>query len=275
MLPSRGVYDARIRSNDFECETIAAMECGAESNPMTKPFLENAGICPTCDSETIFRSESPSLRDFYACLTCGSLPRERALMRVIDTVIPNYAELRIHESSPARPARGASRKLSERCSLYVESQFDPSIAPGSEHVDGYRCEDLESLAFANESIDVHVTQDVLEHVLDPARAFAEIARTLAPGGVHVFTVPLVRARDSTQIRARRNAHGEVEFLEPPDYHQSAVGDEGALVTRCWGYDIVDFIYETSGMITTIWSLDDLSSGIRAEFNEVLVSRRLS
>ena len=38
------------------------------------------------------------------------------------------------------------------------------------------------------TFDLVVTQDVLEHVLDPARA-AEIARTLRPGGAHVFTVP--------------------------------------------------------------------------------------
>jgi len=239
------------------------------------PFLENAGFCPTCDSETTFRSDSPWLRNFYACLKCGSIPRERALIKVLDAAVPDYAELRIHECAPARPPRGASRKLRERCARYVESQLDPALAPGQLHPDGYRCEDLEALSFEAESLDLHVSQDVFEHVMDPARAFAEIARTLVPGGAHVFTVPLVRKHQPSMLRARRDARGEIEHLLPPEYHESAMGEEGALVTRDWGYDIVDFIYETSGLVSTIWCLDDLSCGIRAEFIEVLVSRRLS
>ena len=240
-----------------------------------EPFLENEGVCPTCDSQTTFRSDFPSLRSFYACVKCGSLPRERALMRVIELVAPNFAELRIHECSPARPARGASRQLQQRCRRYVESQFDPELALGQVHADGYRSENLEALQFENESLDLHITQDVLEHVLDPARAFAEIARTLVPGGLHVFTVPLVRQFEASQMRARRDARGETDLLVAPEYHESALGDAASLVTWHWGYDIVDRIYETSGMITTIWSIDDLSAGIRGEYNEVLVSRRLA
>ncbi len=38
----------------------------------------------------------------------------------------------------------------------------------------------------------HLTQDVFEHLFDPAAAFREIARTLQPGGAHVFTTLLVR-----------------------------------------------------------------------------------
>jgi hypothetical protein len=33
--------------------------------------------------------------------------------------------------------------------------------------DGVRCEDLESLTFQNEAVDLVITQDVIKHVVDP------------------------------------------------------------------------------------------------------------
>jgi hypothetical protein len=39
----------------------------------------------------------------------------------------------------------------------------------------------------------------------------------------------------------------------------------------YGYDIVDLIYESSGLITKIFVIDNLYYGIRAELIEVLVS----
>jgi SAM-dependent methyltransferase len=109
-------------------------------------------------------------------------------MLTIDTYFPGWRSLIIHESSPG--CRGASCRLARECSRYVPSQFFPDRELGS-MVGNSRCENLEALTFDDDSIDLHVTQDVLEHVFDPSRVFSEIARTLKPGGAHVFTVPLV------------------------------------------------------------------------------------
>jgi SAM-dependent methyltransferase len=53
-------------------------------------------------------------------------------------------------------------------------------------INGVRCEDLQALTFADESIDLHITQDVFEHLLDPRAAFREIARTLRVEGAHIL-----------------------------------------------------------------------------------------
>jgi SAM-dependent methyltransferase len=45
------------------------------------------------------------------------------------------------------------------------------------------------LPFLSSSFDVVVASDVLEHIEDDARAVAEIARVLRPGGAFIFTVP--------------------------------------------------------------------------------------
>jgi 2-polyprenyl-3-methyl-5-hydroxy-6-metoxy-1,4-benzoquinol methylase len=48
------------------------------------------------------------------------------------------------------------------------------------------------LTFGDETFDLTITQDVMEHVFNPEKAFQEIMRTTKSGGAHVFTTPLVR-----------------------------------------------------------------------------------
>ena len=87
------------------------------------------------------------------------------------------------------------------------------------------CQDLECLTFEDESFDLFITQDVLEHVLRPDLAVNEIARVLRRGGAHVFTVPVYRGR-TTLIRAIPSASG-IEHLEPSEYHGNPVDPNGS------------------------------------------------
>jgi SAM-dependent methyltransferase len=52
-----------------------------------------------------------------------------------------------------------------------------------------RLEDVHALTFADGCVGTVVAADSLEHVADPRRAMAEIARVLAPGGVCLVTTP--------------------------------------------------------------------------------------
>jgi hypothetical protein len=109
---------------------------------------------------------------------------------------------------------------------------------------------------------------------DPAAASREIARTLRPGGAHVFTIPLVRKNEPTRFCASLAPDGTVVHLvEPPEYHGNPISSEGSLVTVNWGYDITNFIFETSGLFTEIVFLDILECGIRTEYIEVLITRK--
>ena len=234
------------------------------------PFLRNSGYCPTCAREVIFFSPDAWLRDHYRCLNYGSIPRERALMQVIESHFPNWRSLTIHESSPCD--RGASRRLSQECSQYIPSHFFPDQERGKT-IGKFRCENLEALTFASDSIDLHVSQDVLEHVFHPSMAFREIARTLKPGGAHVFTVPIVNKFKRSTPRAHTREDGRIFHLEPPVYHDSPISDAGSLVTVDWGVDICQHIFDSCGLFTYVICLDDLSKGIRAEYIEVLITVR--
>ena len=232
------------------------------------PILQNPGYCTTCDREVQFVARDAWLRDHYLCSNCGSLPRERALMLVIESYFPKWRSVTIHESSPSD--RGASKRLARECSRYVPSHLFPDQTPGTVH-DGVRCENLEALTFADASIDLHVTQDVMEHVLQPARIFREIARTLKSGGAHVFTVPMVNKGAPSRVRARLDSRGEISHLEPPVYHGNPISDAGSLVTVDWGFDICRHIHESCGLFTHLIHIDDISKGIRAEYIEVLIT----
>ena len=211
-------------------------------------LLESTGHCPTCDRDVTFVASREWLRDYFACSNCGSIPRERALMLTIERFFPHWRQLVIHESSPG--SRGASVRLAAECAGYTPSQYFPSTPSGSP-VGGVRCEDLEALSFADGTVDLHVTQDVLEHVFRPDEVFREIARTLAPGGAHICTVPLVRKEHPSRRRAALTANGGIVHLEPPDYHDNPLTPEGSLVTMDWGYDICRHIFDASGLFTEI------------------------
>lgn len=238
------------------------------SNRMRETVLKNAGYCPTCDQKVTFVAHDPWLRDHYCCSSCNSLPRERALMLTIENYFPNWRELTIHESSPVD--RGASRRLRQECSDYIPSQYFPKEKPGNA-VGKFRNENLEALTFTDESIDLHITQDVLEHIFRPSKAFKEIARTLRPGGAHIFTVPIVNKFQPSKLRARINDDDRIVHLEPPVYHGNPISEEGSLVTVDWGFDISQRIFEACGLFTHLVYIDDISKGIRAEYIEVLVT----
>ena len=161
-------------------------------DPVRKPaegqrvFLSNAGYCVVCDAQTQFTARDPWLRDHYRCERCGSIPRERALLTVLERRFPDWPGLSIHESSPALPSSDRIRRL---CGSYLATHRFPGVPPGAIER-GFRNEDLSRQTFADESFDLVITQDVMEHVLDPEAAFREIARTLRPGGAHVFTTPI-------------------------------------------------------------------------------------
>lgn len=231
------------------------------------PIFQTKGHCPTCCNDVDFIARNSWFRDHFVCSHCGSIPRERALMVVIDAYFPKWRESTVHESSPGN--RGASLRMLKECSQYIPSQYFPDQPPGT-LVGNMRCENLEALSFPDESIDLHITQDVLEHVFHPSKVFKEIARTLKPGGMHIFTVPIVNKGNPSRLRARVEG-GDIIHLEPEQYHGNPIGDGRSLVTVDWGFDICRHIFRTSGLFTYIIQIDDLESGIRAEYIEVLVT----
>lgn len=228
------------------------------------------GWCPVCEAPARFVAFGDWFRDDLRCSGCASIPRERALMRAIDAVRPDWRDGAIHESSPR--IGGLSAKLRRECPGYLESQFDTETPHGALTSRSYRSENLERQTFADETFDLVITQDVFEHLFDPEAAIREIARTLKPGGVYLMTVPLVNKARPTAWRASLQ-EGEVVHHAPPQHHGSPIDPDGSLVTVDWGYDIAQVLEQASGMATTIECLEDHRQGIEAEYLDVVICRK--
>lgn len=227
----------------------------------------HVGFCPICNYSALFIKYHSWLRDNYRCLRCWSIPRQRAIVQVLREQYPNLSQMKVHESSPGGVS---SQWIEHRAAAYIPTHYYPDVVSGS-YKGRFRCENLESMTFEDNKFDLTVSQDVMEHVLDPARAFSEIKRTLKPGGAHVFTVPIY-CRSTTLIRAEHSSSG-INYLEAPDYHGNPIDEKGSLVAREWGDDIVDFIEQHSGMPTTRHTFNDRTMGLQAEHLDVLISKK--
>lgn len=228
----------------------------------------NKGFCPICNQTTIFIEYGSWLRDQYKCIKCDSIPRNRALINTIKLFVPDYKQILIHESSPGSKS---SYYLKKECQGYSCSHYFPEVSLGKTYK-GFRCENLESLTFSDESFDLFITQDVFEHILHPDKAFKEIARVLKPGGMHIFTMPWYpELKDSRQRAAIKD--GEIDYLEEAIYHGNPISKQGSLVTYDWGADFVDYVYKHSGMSTTIYLHRDRSLGLDARHLQVFISKK--
>jgi SAM-dependent methyltransferase len=236
---------------------------------MTDFYYEHYGFCPICAAATKFVARHLWFRDHYQCERCGSIPRQRALTMVIDEILPNWRELSIHESSPSGPA---SARFAAGCPKYLATYCYPGINPGVVH-EGFRCEDLERLTFADGQFDLVITQEVFEHVFDYRRAFREVMRTIRTGGAHVFTTPKYKHLRKSQDRATRSGN-EVLHLVEPEYHGNPIDSAGSLVTVHYGDDIGEIIWKETGCPTTTYVIREDKTGTNAEFMDVFVTRKV-
>lgn len=225
----------------------------------------NYGLCPICQSKTIFVAVDKWLRDNYCCVKCLSIPRQRAIVKIVSELFENKTDVVVHESSPSGPASSFFKKSFDH---YSSSQYLTDVKCGKEY-DDVRCENLESLTFENESFDLFITQDVMEHVFKPDKAFNEVARVLKPNGMYIFTVPYSHKRKQTDYRATITGKA-INYIKEPQYHKNPVDENGSLVTIDYGRDLPELIHKWSGLFTTIYKTIDKYNGLDGEYIEVFV-----
>lgn len=186
----------------------------------------------------------PNWRERLTCDRCGLNNRQRA---VVEAVLAALAR--------RGPAEGLALYAMEQISptfRWLTTHLEGVAATGSEYLGegieggtvrdgvlpGLRHEDVERLSFAGASFDLVVSNDVLEHVAEPAAALGELRRVLRPGGELIFSVPFWIDREATVRRAER-AGGEIRHLLPPAYHGDPMSAEGSLVFHDFGWDLLD------------------------------------
>ena len=165
------------------------------------------------------------------CLRCGANRRMEMMAEVLRERIGGHlTRLDVLELD----VDSCLRSLLIGARTYVRSFYSAAQPLGSIDGSGARCEDITRLTFADESIDIIVSSDVLEHVPDLDAAFAETYRVLRPGGSHVFTVPV------SAVTARRAVRegDEIVHLLPPCYHLDPRDPKGILAYWDLGRDLI-------------------------------------
>jgi SAM-dependent methyltransferase len=208
-----------------------------------------SGYCHVCGAEATFASyepvETPCKRNTFICNGCGASARNR---HVAQTILARFPTEPTSTSLAAfarsfggaiwltctsgaipqalRPARGC-----------VMTEFHAGKRSGR-IIRGVRNEDIQASSFPARTFDLIVTEDVLEHVPEPERAFREIRRVLKPGGLHIGTIPVNWARDTSVARAIVQS-GQIKHLLPPEYHHDPHLPGDVLAFTEYGCDVAD------------------------------------
>lgn len=137
------------------------------------------------------------------------------------------------------------QSILETCNSYTKTYFSISDTLGSVNSSGARCEDITNLTFENNSVDIIISSDVLEHVDDFEAAISETERVLRPGGFHLFTVPTSAGAENgfavnsetTVKRAKLLDDGSIKHYLTPQYHGDPLNPAGILAFWSFGLDL--------------------------------------
>jgi glycosyltransferase involved in cell wall biosynthesis len=207
------------------------------------------GFCVPCDKKVPFfvdmksggqrstNSWIPNWRERMECPLCGMNNRQRLVATLINQHVSNSKNQNVYFMEQVTPIYNwAISKFKEH--NLVGSEYLGYEYEGGTTVKGIRHEDVENLSFSNSQLDFIVSNDVFEHVPHPAKAFAECARVLKPGGVMLATIPFHSGMDESVIRAQLD-NGQMEYLLPEAYHGNPVSADGSIVFTDFGWDILE------------------------------------
>ncbi|WP_250125029.1 class I SAM-dependent methyltransferase [Chroococcidiopsis sp. CCMEE 29] len=208
------------------------------------------GICNICGYKGEFSLSGSFLRESYNCPSCRASLRYRDQAALIidefgkgqsiflqHMVGQNLLDnVWIYETA----LRGPFVHLFKKLPNYYRSYLWEDRSLGDVDQDGVRCEDLTQLTFSDNLFDLVITSDVMEHVYDFKKAFAEINRVLKPGGVHIFTIPNQWPLPKNTESRVAVIDGVEHFLKPPRYHNAGDGDR-CIVYHDYGADLIDIL----------------------------------
>lgn len=241
-----------------------------------------SGKCNVCGNNArFFYTDEALWRESLTCEYCLTTSRYRSIARGILRAIGEISgveakslaalqrmvsqkKLRIYDTQPPFYFEPRAYPLPDllKASGWIDvelSQFKPKRPLGELITPGVTNQNLESLTFADSSLDVVITSDVMEHVRLDALAHMEIHRVLRPGGVHVFTVPNNRNMSASLIRVQvtdPNDPAKDIHLLNPEYHGDAnLYGGSALSYRVYGRDLDDSLTKLGFEVT--YSREDI------------------
>src|SRR5262245_39365313 len=155
-------------------------------------------------------------REGQACTTCEMSKRVRMLLWSIRRLLPASSDLRVLHFNQINHLSKALRGLG----AVTETCFQEGVKRGAT-ANGLVNEDICALTLPDKLFDLAIHSETLEHLFDFDRALSEVRRVLKPGGIQIYTVPLIH-NGFTRQRMQQTVDGGALQPLPPSYH----GNEG-------------------------------------------------
>jgi len=212
------------------------------------------GYCRVCESKADFLVDRqcgsvdvkgggwiPNWRERMVCPACGLNNRQRMMAYAARDVVLGYRDRRpeVYLMEQVTSIYHWMTTSVPQANYTGSEYLGEDIAPGT-IVKGIRHEDVERLSFADKSLDLIISNDVLEHVVDPGKSLEEACRVLRPGGQLLMTVPFHMEKEKG-VRRAEIVNGKLEHLLPEVYHGNPVSDDGSLVFTDFGWDFLQDI----------------------------------
>ncbi|MEO8887658.1 MAG: class I SAM-dependent methyltransferase, partial [Mucilaginibacter sp.] len=100
-------------------------------------------------------------------------------------------------------------------------------------------QDMTKLTYNDNSFDLCLSFEDLEHIPDYKSVIKELHRVTKPGGNVLLSTPFIMENDKTIVRATINKNGEVTHLLVPEYHGDPVLPLGILCYYHFGWSLLD------------------------------------
>jgi len=155
-------------------------------------------------------------REGHACSACQMSKRVRMLLWSVRRLLSASTNLRILHFNQINHLGPLLRTLGD----VTETCYQPGLERGT-RVGELVNEDICQLTFPSDHFDVTIHSETLEHLFDFSKGLSEVERVLRPGGLQIYTVPLLHNR-STRRRMQQASDGRILPILPPSYH----GNEG-------------------------------------------------
>ena len=195
------------------------------------PSIRYRGYCPCCNKKTLFVATDCWLRDSLRCVKCNSLPRDRQVFKYINTILKQRTDLNVLEFAAVPGAYMHDRKTKS----YIISHYYPTEKFGKLDTSFYN-EDIQQTTFQDNTFDLVIHEDVLEHINAPFQAVLDSFRILADNGILVFTCPISYDGTPTKQLVSVDNSGSLILHQPATYHGNPISENGSLVFWEFGYD---------------------------------------
>ena len=229
-------------------ETQTCIVCGKYVNQWIFRKIISDGLAESWKLTKDLRRKF-DLRESQFCPLCGNSQRTRILARAIMQKIPfagtkyfsewiakaNNSSITIAEINACGKLHAILTKNSNiKYSEYPSSRLLTRLCNSLKRVPQ---EDITRLSYPDNSFDLVLHSEVLEHVPDTEKALRECRRVLKPKGICLFTIPIILTRKTIQCAYVQNTTGEVIYRKLPSYH-GMDNRKDSLVWWEFGYDII-------------------------------------